>query len=427
MNVFAMMEDPKSSLVSDGGSEDSSVASADRRATLKIKDETIRRRAETQIAGSAGTIATVTSESRTRRRQRRYRPGTVSSLNPAFAVALNENATVYEAAAYMAAKRTDAVLVTNDENLLSGIVTDKDITYRCLAEGLNPSDTPVSRIMTPNPVSVSAQASATDALNKMVAGHFRHLPVVDNEDDYADNGDYDGNSSGGVVGILDITKCLYNALEKLEVAFESSQQLDPAVENRSALSDDSMVEVAQYAEYLKQQLASPDLAGMLSQQSTSPPVVGLHASVMEAARKMKVTRETAVLVFNMDTMPSGLGQLAGIFTTKDLVLRVVAAKNEPSSTPVLRVMTPRPDCVSPETPVLDALRKMHTGKYLHLPVVDDSGMVEGLVDVLKLTYSTLDQCDTDRWGWASVEHFLGHCVRTRARRRRRSHPSTTTR
>ncbi|KAI8801378.1 hypothetical protein BJ742DRAFT_30596 [Cladochytrium replicatum] len=418
------MADRKNSLASvslsaSDGSEESSVASADRRATLKIKDETIRRRAETQIAGSAGTIATVTGVSRSRRRQRRYRPGTVSSLNPAFAVALNENATVYEAAAYMAAKRTDAVLVTNDENLLSGIVTDKDITYRCLAEGLNPSVTPVSRIMTPNPVSVSAQASATDALNKMVAGHFRHLPVVDNEDDYAD-GDLDENSSDGVVGILDITKCLYNALEKLEVAFESSQQLDPALENRSSLSDDSRVEVAQYAEYLKQQLASPDLAGMLSQQSTSPPVVGLHASVMEAARKMKVTRETAVLVFSMDTMPSGLGQLAGIFTTKDVVLRVVAAKNEPSSTPVLRVMTPRPDCVSPETPVLDALRKMHTGKYLHLPVVDDSGMVEGLVDVLKLTYSTLDQNkaerDSDRRRWPSVEYFLGHCIWAGARR-----------
>ncbi|KAI8813435.1 hypothetical protein BJ742DRAFT_790381 [Cladochytrium replicatum] len=104
---------------------------------------------------------------------------------------------------------------------------------------------------------------------------------------------------------------------------------------------------------------------------------------------------TVVLVFNIDTMPSGLGQLAG-FHDKDLVLRIISSRNEPPSAPVLQVMTPHPDCVSLETPVLDALRNMHMGKSLHLPVVHNGRMVEGLVDVLKLTYSTLDQaCRTE--------------------------------
>ncbi|TPX56053.1 hypothetical protein PhCBS80983_g04834 [Powellomyces hirtus] len=46
---------------------------------------------------------------------------------------------------------------------------------------------------------------------------------------------------------------------------------------------------------------------------------------------------------------------------------------DPATTVVSRVMTPHPDIVTPSTPVVDALREMHAGRYLHLPVVDKSG------------------------------------------------------
>lgn len=57
-------------------------------------------------------------------------------------------------------------------------------------------------------------------------------------------------------------------------------------------------------------------------------------------------------------------------------------------------MTPHPDVARPDTTVLEALRKMHAGRYLHLPIVDENGLLAGLVDVLKLTYSTLEQLNT---------------------------------
>ncbi|KAI9105848.1 hypothetical protein DFS34DRAFT_601129 [Phlyctochytrium arcticum] len=343
-------------------------------------------------------------------------PGTVSSMNPEPAVVLQSSAKVTEAAAYMAAKRQDAVLIVDKSGHLVGILTDKDLAYRVVARGLDPRTTTVLQVMTKNPVSVTSTSNATDALNKMVAGQFRHLPVVESDDESSEDDGMDfrkdslvsnhtrGKSSlieshvshtrsGGVVGILDITKCLYEALEKLDRAYESSRQLNEAlkgVEREWSIGSGS---IGRYAEALRDQLACPDLAGLLASQSASPPVVSLRASVFEAADIMRQSQETAVLVFDVEGGHNsrGVGTLAGIFTSKDLVLRVLAGGLDPAATSVLRVMTPHPDCVTPETPVVDALRKMHAGRYLHLPVVDDSGVVEGLVDVLKLTYTTLNQ------------------------------------
>lgn len=47
--------------------------------------------------------------------------------------------------------------------------------------GKNPKLTRVCDVMTPNPSCVASNASAIDALKKMVSGQFRHLPVTDNE------------------------------------------------------------------------------------------------------------------------------------------------------------------------------------------------------------------------------------------------------
>eukprot|EP00842_Homolaphlyctis_polyrhiza_P001086 jgi/Hompol1/1979/HPOL_005808-RA len=54
----------------------------------------------------------------------------------------------------MAAKRHDAILIVDADGELSGIVTDRDIAYRAVAESLNAKTTLVSQIMTMHPVAV---------------------------------------------------------------------------------------------------------------------------------------------------------------------------------------------------------------------------------------------------------------------------------
>ncbi|CAI4214721.1 unnamed protein product [Parascedosporium putredinis] len=102
---------------------------------------------------------------------------------------------------------------------------------------------------------------------------------------------------------------------------------------------------------------------------------------------MKENHTTAVLVQDQ-------GAITGIFTSKDVVLRVIAPGLDPTNCSVVRVMTPHPDFAPMDMSIQQALRKMHDGHYLNLPVMNDSGEIVGMVDVLKLTYATLEQINT---------------------------------
>ena len=92
------------------------------------------------------------------------------------------------------------------------------------------------------------------------------------------------------------------------------------------------------------------------------------AKVREAARLMRDRRVGSVLVVRD-------GRLAGIFTTRDLVDRVVAAGLSPERTRLDAVMTSHPDTIQPSALAMDALRRMQDGGYGHLPVVDHGSLV----------------------------------------------------
>lgn len=102
---------------------------------------------------------------------------------------------------------------------------------------------------------------------------------------------------------------------------------------------------------------------------------------------MKEHHTTALLVQDQ-------GSITGIFTSKDVVLRVIAPGLDPATCSVVRVMTPHPDFAPTDMSIQAALRKMHDGHYLNLPVMNEAGEIVGMVDVLKLTYATLEQINS---------------------------------
>lgn len=96
-------------------------------------------------------------------------------LKPSPALTVTEQMTVAEVSQLCAAKRTDCVLVVDDNHTLSGIFTAKDLAYRVVAAGLDPRVTLVTTIMTREPLVTRDSASATEALEIMVSRGFRHL------------------------------------------------------------------------------------------------------------------------------------------------------------------------------------------------------------------------------------------------------------
>ena len=95
-------------------------------------------------------------------------------------------------------------------------------------------------------------------------------------------------------------------------------------------------------------------------------------TVHDAAKRMTERNCGSVLVMGAD------GSLAGIFTERDLLVRVVAPGRDPTATPVSDVMTREPETIGAEESVREAVRRMDEGAFRHLPVVE-GGRVVGVL------------------------------------------------
>ena len=78
-------------------------------------------------------------------------------------------------------------------------------------------------------------------------------------------------------------------------------------------------------------------------------------------------------------------QLAGIFTERDLLVRVFAA-GRPLSVTMGEVMTPDPIVVATTDTVRRALLRMEKGGHRHLPVLDEAGRPFGILSVKRLVH-----------------------------------------
>jgi CBS domain-containing protein len=91
-------------------------------------------------------------------------------------------ATVAETIDLMRRQQVGCILVV-DQGRLAGIVTERDVLCKVLARagGVAGSE-PVTRVMTPDPVVARISESLGFLFRRMFEGGFRHLPVVDDND-----------------------------------------------------------------------------------------------------------------------------------------------------------------------------------------------------------------------------------------------------
>jgi len=122
----------------------------------------------------------------------------------------------------------------------------------------------------------------------------------------------------------------------------------------------------------------PDVISPGQQLSTLPP----DARVRDAVATMRDKRIGAVLVLEDR-------RLAGIFTERDVLTRVVAEGRDPAATRLDEVMTRDPDTVAPDDRAIDALDRMSVRGYRHLPVVAGDRVV-AIVSIRDL-YSAVRQ------------------------------------
>jgi CBS domain-containing protein len=106
-------------------------------------------------------------------------------------------------------------------------------------------------------------------------------------------------------------------------------------------------------------------------------IISSSATVLEATCAMTDQRVGALVV--MDE-----GQIVGMFTERDVLRRVVAARRDPQFTYVCEFMTRDVITVGPMTELSHASSIMKCHRVRHLPVVNDEGDLLGIVSMRDL-------------------------------------------
>jgi len=123
---------------------------------------------------------------------------------------------------------------------------------------------------------------------------------------------------------------------------------------------------------------------LLKIASVPAATVSPETPVLEAVRLMSDERVGAVAVTRE-------GKLTGIFTERDLMIRVVLEGRDPAATPIGDVMTAH--CISAKNDLSmgDALQIMTESHFRHLPVVDGNDRVLGLLSIRNLLHNRVDK------------------------------------
>lgn len=123
---------------------------------------------------------------------------------------------------------------------------------------------------------------------------------------------------------------------------------------------------------------------LLKIASVPPATVTSGASVLEAVEVMAENGVGAVAVVDG-------GEMRGIFTERDVMMRVVLRHRSPRDTRVGEVMTSPAETITDETSEEDALVHMVERHVRHLPIVNMHGKISGMLSIRNLLEHRVDE------------------------------------
>ena len=127
----------------------------------------------------------------------------VTDLARSDVVTATTQTAVTEIAETMADEAVGCVVITDDETPV-GILTDRDLTLRCVAEAADPTELTAQNVMTEDLETINRDAGFYDAVNHMSETGVRRLPVVD-----------DNETLVGILTTDDLTELLADEQQEL--------------------------------------------------------------------------------------------------------------------------------------------------------------------------------------------------------------------
>ncbi len=130
----------------------------------------------------------------------------------------------------------------------------------------------------------------------------------------------------------------------------------------------------------------PTAREILSEKNSDLITVSPEVTVLDATRKMNQHRIGALIAMEGD-------RIAGIFTERDVLQRVIGEEGDPSSMLVGDVMTRDVVCARPETEIDELSEIMRSRRIRHVPICDDDGQLMGIISIgdVNATHATHQQ------------------------------------
>ena len=118
------------------------------------------------------------------------------------AMTVEPNETLASVFGTLAEKRIGALVVCDSSDRVVGIISERDLVRSIASEGERVLSWPVANIMTKDVVTCSEDETVNDVMEKMTAGRFRHMPVVE------------AGKLSGVISIGDVVKHRIEEVER---------------------------------------------------------------------------------------------------------------------------------------------------------------------------------------------------------------------
>lgn len=119
-------------------------------------------------------------------------------------------ASVEDAIRTMMDKDVGAVAVIDEQGVVAGMFTERDVLAKFALSGRAAGETPVREMMSPMVEMATDETTAAEAFKVMLERHYRHLPIVDNQ--------------GKVLGILSIRNILEARIDDLLAELETRKR-----------------------------------------------------------------------------------------------------------------------------------------------------------------------------------------------------------
>lgn len=292
----------------------------------------------------------------------------IEELVPREVIGFSQEGTISELVEAMSKDSLGAICIIEND-LLIGIVTERDIFMKLGEDYHEFLKEPVKNIMTPKPITMTFENTIADCLRMMGLIRVRHIPIVD------ENG-----KPTNMLSAKDIMEYLIEFFPK-------------QVKNFGTLYEWEVNEVFVQDENFSFEQSSGQLSGNVFLSPLKHAVfsdlltIDYSSDLKDVIHSMRTNKKGMVAITKFET------ELVGVLTERDLLRKVYGKLDIDEHIPVHQVMTPNPVTLLEKHIVSYAINNMVDRKFRNIILVDEDRIPiasTSLIDLVKFVASKFD-------------------------------------